>query len=176
MIKYLKSNLPITLMVTGVLALTACSDESPPPAALGEVLDIPPPPPPPVVAAPGSPVDVNNLQAGMCADDTFEGQLMTAAIIRDCNTEHDFEVAGLIESTDPEGAPFPGIIALRDQGRRDCRAVFQDYTGTSFLQSEFDLEVIIPNPTTWLADGDREIICLVVTVDGEPLISFAGQE
>jgi len=128
-----------------------------------------------VTAAPGEAVEVNDFQVGLCADDTFESQFVDSAIARDCNTEHDFEVAGFVQNSEPDGSDFPGFLRLRNESRRACQEVFENYTGTSFLQSDLDLDTIAPNGTTWL-EGDREVICLVVTIDGEPLTAFAGQE
>ncbi len=180
MSRYLKPHSKVVLMAVSLLALAACSGESAAPDLSAAEADAPPsiptptpPPPPPVTTAPGQAVDVNNFQVGLCADDTFESQFVNTAIARDCNTEHDFQVAGFVQNNAPEGSDFPGFIRLRDASRRACELVFENYTGTAFLQSDLDLDTIAPNETTWL-DGDREVICLIVTVDGEPLVSSAA--
>ncbi len=63
------------------------------------------------------------------------------------------------------GTDFPGDVAVGDTAGELCLAQFEPFVGAPYETSIYDISLILPSADTW-ADGDREALCLVETVDG----------
>lgn len=175
----------IVLIAASSFALSACGNGSTSEPNIDVVADVPspqptppppqptPPPPQPVTTAPGETTSVNNMQIGLCGDAVSEDFVMDFAVARDCDDTHAFEVIGFLERPEAASDAFPGQIELFASAQLACREPFETYTGVSYASSELDIDAIIPSPGTW-AEGDRTVICLLVTATGEPLETSAA--
>ena len=77
-----------------------------------------------------------------------------------------FDIAG------GPNAPFPGDSSISSQAQTQCTgALFTDYVGVPFNQSEFNATSINPTQQTWEQIDDREVICVATSADGSPLTS-----
>jgi membrane protease YdiL (CAAX protease family) len=111
-----------------------------------------------------------DLGVGDCASAAWwDGEAIDAASEVACDDTHDLEVASRGHLP---GGPW-GDDALEDAALASaaddaCRDVFEAYVGSAWKTSSLDYVALLPDPDRW-ADGDRELICLVVPYDDEVL-------
>ncbi len=141
-----------------------------------EPVTVSPPPPPSASITPGTIIEVNSLEKGLCADTLGDERLVDEVIVRDCNSPHEFEVAGLMIREDVTGIEFPGRLDLISNAQIGCETAFEQQVGTAYFDSaaEIDLDTITPSANTW-DEGDRTVICLIVGQDGGVLNKPASQ-
>lgn len=117
------------------------------------------------------PATVDELAAEDCVvpadDDLFVDDVEIVA----CDEPHDMEVFATYE-VDDSVEDYPGNSDIVRAAYDECQDYFEDYVGVEFWDSEYDITTITPSPSTW-ADGDREVVCLIVDIDGDPLTSPA---
>ncbi|HRE88628.1 MAG TPA: septum formation family protein [Myxococcota bacterium] len=112
---------------------------------------------------PGFPVV--DAEPGTCGAMAEDDVLRTRFVAVPCAGEHKSEVAGSYELT---GEDYPGQSELRLQTQLECRPFFEQYVGTSYWESDFDLATLPPAKSAW-AMGDRKVVCLIVGKDGAML-------
>ncbi len=117
-------------------------------------------------------VDVFRLREGECLLLPSQGiggeQVETLEAIP-CDQPHDGEVLS-IEIVPGDGdAPFPGEAAISTEAETGCLASFQSVTGRDFATDPFwDLTFLSPTEESWTLGDDREIVCIVLPLDGDP--------
>ncbi len=117
---------------------------------------------------------LEDVEAGDCfnlpADDEVlseDSQLMMALEVVPCGLPHYGEVVArthLPASTDS----YPGEEEVLLTGLDRCRPPIERYVGASLTASGLGLFVNFPTADTWRA-GDREFICSVKSLSGQPL-------
>jgi hypothetical protein len=139
--------------------------------------------------APGTTSDIDEVDGsggaeGILATDLVEGdcidyppefdqplfgelELVIGFERRPCDQPHDAEVIALVQHPAAPGAAYPGDSALVRDALGLCLDVFEPIVGLSFTASVLDIFTVTP-ADSW-AFGDREIACLAVRVDGDPL-------
>ena len=91
--------------------------------------------------------------------------------ITDCSSRHDAEV---YFSDDVAGSGYPGTTALYDEASDLCYTAFEDYTGESYDDSDYDYEFFQPDEAEWLA-GRRTVVCVLTPFVDDSLVgSGAG--
>jgi hypothetical protein len=120
------------------------------------------------VVAPGE-VESLDLRVGDCFDDPGADRVTTVDVVP-CDHSHDYEVFHIFELED--GA-YPGEPAIRQGWTAGCLAEFEDFVGKPFDVSEIEISGIHPTTETWADIDDREVICSVTRVDGEPMTGSA---
>jgi Septum formation len=132
---------------------------------------------PPATTAPAAPpagtprtgeVSIFDVEVGMCYDDQ---QTTTVEGINSvpCTQTHLAEIYALIDHPAGPSDPFIGSEAMSQFATEVCEGqAFTDFIGIPYLDSAYYATPIFPTEGTW-ADGDREVICSVVTSDGSPL-------
>ncbi len=156
----------IRLTVLAVsLLLQACSDDGRSRSAL-----------PINTAAPGigEIVSLDAIETGMCATTPTETLYLSDVEIQPCGDAHAFEIAGILTLEADAMSDYPGGFVVESEAYEQCQTVFEDYSGVPFWDSGYDLKTVTPSASTWL-QGDREVICLVVNIDGTPLLRKVGQ-
>ncbi len=103
---------------------------------------------------------------GECLDLVVDGTVVVDTVEVPCDEPHDAEAFHRILL--PAG-PFPGDAALADDADAACLERFPDYVGAEYAVSEYWLDSLVPTEAGWSA-GDREIVCLLVSGDGSPLV------
>jgi hypothetical protein len=84
-----------------------------------------------------------------------------------CAEPHDAQAYAAFDL--PDG-PFPGDLAVDEQGARGCYDRWQASVGTIYEDDTFlDFTYFTPQAEGWNA-GDHEILCAIVRIDGEPMI------
>ena len=110
-----------------------------------------------------------DLRRGDCFNNPGEGEVHTVEVVP-CQEPHDFEVYHLFTFDD---GPYPGDEAIKNRWINDCLAEFEPFVGSSFDESMLDVSAIFPTPQSWEELGDREVLCSVTAVSGEPRTSSA---
>lgn len=81
----------------------------------------------------------------------------------DCDEEHDAQV---VHTYEVEGDEFPGEEALYEQAAEECIPGFEDFVGSDFMESELDVDPLLPSPDSWDQANDREVLCIAFAMDG----------
>lgn len=145
--------LPTLLPAIAALTLAGCGATDPPTADVGDCLNI------------------SDLEEQMGGADS--GEVMEIPTL-DCGEEHDAEVLlvyDLPEGSLPEQELIDGVVDSQ------CMPQFETYLGVPYEQSRrFDMFTLYPTQDSWAA-GDREILCLIHTMDGSTVTgTFEGAE
>lgn len=106
---------------------------------------------------------------GECLDLTGDGSIVTDVAIVPCDGPHDAEAYVRQQLAD---GPFPGDAALATRADEVCLESFAGYVGSEYAVSEFFYDWLVPTEDGWQA-GDRELVCLIVSGDGSPLVGAA---
>ncbi|WP_168627910.1 septum formation family protein [Cryobacterium sp. BB307] len=110
--------------------------------------------------------NVFTLKVGDCFN---EGTLVNDEVadvpIVECSEPHLYEVT---KSVILEDGDYPGEDEVVGQAEDECFVAFEDYIGASWEQSgSLDYSYFVPTTETWNDADDREILCLVVDLEGE---------
>jgi hypothetical protein len=122
----------------------------------------------------GDNTDVFTIKVGDCLNDGgVEGEVSEVPTV-DCAEPHDSEAYASIMMDDGD---FPGDQAVEDQAVADCTTEFNSFVGVDYQDSALDFAYYYPTEESW-ANGDREILCLIVDVDadGNPIQSTGSLE
>lgn len=114
----------------------------------------------------GASSEVDPAARGECLDLLVEGSVVVDTIEVPCEEPHDAEAFHRVLLAD---GPFPGDEALASEADAACLQQFPDYVGTEYVESEYWLDSLVPTPDGWSL-GDREVVCLLVSEDGSPLV------
>ncbi|MGF1648633.1 MAG: septum formation family protein [Kineosporiaceae bacterium] len=83
-----------------------------------------------------------------------------------CAEPHDAQVFHLFDVTDAE--EFPGEESLQVTSEEGCLAEFEAFVGAAYEESVLYSSSFTPTAGSW-AQGDREVVCLLVGENGEKL-------
>lgn len=86
-----------------------------------------------------------------------------------CTAPHDGEAYGSFLLV---AAEYPGETSVIQQSSEGCLQRFEMYVGLPYAQSRFDFSFLYPTDLTWKA-GDREVVCVVTSLDGSRLTGSA---
>lgn len=118
----------------------------------------------------GESTDVFTIKVGDCLNDgSAEGEVSEVPVV-DCAEPHDSEAYASIIMDDGE---FPGDQAVEDQAIADCTTEFNSFVGIDYQASALDFAYYYPTEGSW-ANGDREILCLIVDPAGQVTGSLEG--
>ncbi len=85
-----------------------------------------------------------------------------------CGEPHDGEVLAIVNVPGDDDAPYPGDAAISTEAETGCLSSFQSVTGRDFATDPFwDLTFLSPTSDSWTLGDDREIVCIVLPLDGE---------
>lgn len=112
-------------------------------------------------------VEALDLRVGDC----FNGpgadgaDTVLTVMVVPCDELHEFEVYHAFDLAD--GA-YPGTDTVQERWIAGCLDEFEGFVGVPFDESELDISGIFPTEETWNDLGDREVLCSVTAVSGEP--------
>jgi hypothetical protein len=108
-----------------------------------------------------------NGAVGLAEGDCFVGTSSVSAV--GCDEPHDGEVYVVLEHPADAGEDFPGdnVVAAFADGQ--CFPRFEGYVGRRYAESALDYTIIYPTEEGWERIDDREILCVLVTLDGSRL-------
>ncbi len=107
------------------------------------------------LVAAGCAGEVLSLEVGTCFDDPPSYEEVTDVPQVECVEPHDNEVIGLRQLS---GSGYPGDDAVAELADNMCVSVFEEYVGTSYIDSAYEFGWLVPTSGSWSA-GDREVIC-----------------
>jgi hypothetical protein len=107
------------------------------------------------------------LGAGHCFNEPETEEVLNVEIV-DCSEPHDLEV---YETAELPEQTFDAA-AVDTAGFEICLAAFDGFVGTPYTESDLDIYYLIPSEASW-ADGDREVVCAVYDLNGDPLTGTA---
>lgn len=89
----------------------------------------------------------------------------------ECTESHTHEIYAVLDS---EAETYPGFEALEAEAQVRCLEEFEPYVGISAFDSNLFYSWMVPTLASWEDTdigerGDREILCVVGSKDGEPL-------
>lgn len=118
----------------------------------------------------GGDLEVFDLEVGDCfRDPTEDGGTDTQSVESveaiPCDEPHDAEVYANVDVSS-EGPSFPGGEQLTALAEDRCLEEFEPYVGTTYEQSEYTYGWLVPSEQSWDDLGDREINCVLYTMDG----------
>ena len=121
----------------------------------------------------GDDVSVYELEPGDCLNLPTEGEAPIEELPRrDCDEPHDAEVYAIDDlTTDAEN--YPGLDVVAADTERICRGdAFERYVGTDVESSRYGYYYLFPSDDSW-EQGDREYVCMVISLDGSSLTGSA---
>lgn len=107
--------------------------------------------------------DVFALRVGDCLDSAALGDVVETVPVVPCDEPHDSEV---FASTQLADGDYPGDEAVATQADEYCYAQFSQFVGMSYEDSALDFLPMYPLQEGWEQLDDREVLCLVVDLDG----------
>lgn len=84
----------------------------------------------------------------------------------DCDEPHFGEV---YDTFDVEGDDYPGDEAVSQQAQDGCLTSFEEYVGIPYEESIYQIFPISPTEETWNEADDREVICVLTSLDQSEL-------
>jgi len=107
--------------------------------------------------------DVMALEVGDCLDsEDLDGRIEEVPFVP-CAEAHDSEVYA---STELEGTEYPGDTFVEKKSDAFCYDQFASFVGLAYEESVLDYFPMYPLEDGWNSAGDREVLCLVVDLDG----------
>ena len=104
-----------------------------------------------------------DVTVGDCINDaeaTAADEVSNVTVV-ECTEPHDYEAYETITMTEDE---FPGETGVSSAADDGCYAAFEEFVGISYDDSLLTFTYFAPTEGSW-ADGDKEILCMVVDVD-----------
>ncbi|PPF76122.1 septum formation family protein [Pseudoclavibacter sp. Z016] len=120
-------------------------------------------------AVAGTMTGIEDLQVGDCFD--LESGADDAELFPNCDSLHTFEA---YHTEDMQGgADFPGDAAVDTALQDICSAAFTGFIGAEPFLTSWNYTGIVPSAESW-GGGDREVLCIVTPVDGQPTAGTAA--
>lgn len=113
-------------------------------------------------------VDVT-ADPGECLALDAGGGVVSGTDVVPCDDPHDAEAFHRVDLAD---GSYPGDAAVADRADALCLDEFEAYVGIDYYDSEYWIDWLVPTADGW-ASGDREVVCLLVSGDGSPLVGSA---
>jgi hypothetical protein len=110
--------------------------------------------------------DVPTAEVGECFEEPENIGAIDEFETVDCDEPHFGEV---YDKFDIEGDDYPGDEAVEQQAQDGCLASFEEYVGIPYAESIYGYFPIRPNEETWNDADDREVICVLTSLDQSEL-------
>jgi Septum formation len=105
------------------------------------------------------------IQTGDCLN-IPDGDLVQSVEGVPCSQEHDAEAYYTFDLAD---GSYPGPDWVSESAFNGCLGAFHPFVGLAYEYSELDIYWLEPTEESWTQIDDREITCMVVTLDGSKL-------
>ncbi len=117
-----------------------------------------------------SQASVDQIAVGDCMDSTDDSVVYDVPVVP-CSEEHDEEIFGEFELS---GDSFPDATALEDESNEKCVAMFTEFVGMDYFDSELDFYTLTPTEDGWNEFNDRTVNCVIVDPAGKITGSLKG--
>ncbi len=105
------------------------------------------------------------IQVGDCVN-LPETDLIESLEAVPCNQPHDAETYEVFNMRNPL---YPGDNAVQDAASSGCYNAFELFVGRAYETSALDIYWLYPTLDSWNQHHDREIVCMVTSLDGTKL-------
>jgi hypothetical protein len=112
------------------------------------------------------------IRIGDCLGGALEGTF-EAVEAEPCSEPHTNEVYAAFLLPGDLDAPFPGEVSVESDASRGCFDRFAPFVGIAYEDSIYEIGSITPTPGSWDQVDDREVLCLICRLDGEPTTGSA---
>jgi hypothetical protein len=112
------------------------------------------------------------IRVGDCLDSALGDEVESVEGIP-CSNPHGFEVYHAFNLPEGDGS-FPGDATVGSAADDGCLAAFDSFVGIDYWSSSYDFVTLVPTEGSWDGLDDREVLCLLTTVDGTPLTGSAA--
>ncbi len=107
---------------------------------------------------------VATAEVGACVNTSdLSGGEITEIPTVDCSEEHDAQIFHVFDMDDGD---YPGDDAVQTAAQDGCLAEFEPFVGTAYEDSALDFSFIYPTEQTWTQADDREVLCVLYSMDG----------
>ncbi|MFF8817660.1 septum formation family protein [Leucobacter sp. NPDC015123] len=117
-----------------------------------------------------SQASVDQIAVGDCMDSTDDSVVYDVPVVP-CAEEHDEEIFGEFELA---GETFPEAAALEEESNDKCIAMFNEFVGIDYFDSELDFYTLTPTEDGWNEFDDRTVNCVIVDPAGKITGSLKG--
>ena len=92
-----------------------------------------------------------------------------------CDDPHDGEVYALFDLPGGDDAPYPGEASVYESAGEGCIQRFESFVGIGYYASPtWDISPLYPTAVGWEQIDDREVVCVIVPIDGVPTTGSAA--
>ncbi|GAA1327228.1 septum formation family protein [Leucobacter albus] len=113
---------------------------------------------------------VAEIAVGDCMDSTSDEVVFDVPVVP-CDQAHDEEIFG---EFDLAGSEFPEASALETESNDRCIALFNEFVGFDYFESELDFYTLTPTEEGWNQFNDRTVNCVIVDPAGKVTGSLKG--
>lgn len=106
--------------------------------------------------------DIADIAVGDCLNETDESVVFDVPVVP-CSEAHDEEIFGEFELA---GTEFPGDAFIEQQSDEQCTALFADFVGIDYLDSELDFYTLTPTVEGWNNFDDHIVNCVLIDPAG----------
>lgn len=125
-------------------------------------------------------ISVFDIQPGQCFNPPSEVKAELATVFAvPCDTEHIQEAyarAAYEAPTGTEVGAYPGGPALEAFAHKACQANYEPYIGVIYQNSSLFYTYLLPSARGWEQDGDRTVICFIITTGNNLTKSVKGSK
>ena len=117
-----------------------------------------------------------DLDAGDCyrdAVDESDADEVATVVVVDCAQPHVYEAYHVFDHAAGSNAEYPGDAAIREYADDACQPEFEEFVDHEYETSIWYIETLHPSAETW-AEGDREIVCALVTENYDEVTGSAA--
>lgn len=106
-----------------------------------------------------------SIQVGDCVN-LPDSEYVESLEALPCADPHDAEA---FEAFDMADGSYPGDDVVQDAAIFGCYDAFEPFVGKDYETSQLEMYWLYPTPETWREYDDREILCMVTSLDGSKL-------
>lgn len=114
--------------------------------------------------------DIADITVGDCLNETSDSVVFDVPVVP-CSEVHDEEVFGEFELA---GTGFPEAEVIEQESDERCTALFADFVGIDYYDSELDFYTLTPTETGWNDFGDHTVNCVLIDPAGPVTGSLRG--
>ncbi|KAM9863215.1 septum formation family protein [Leucobacter sp. BZR 635] len=114
--------------------------------------------------------DIADIAVGDCLNATEDSVVFDVPVVP-CAESHDEEIFGEFELA---GTEYPEAAVIEQESDERCTALFADFVGIDYYDSELDFYTLTPTAEGWNDFGDHTVNCVLIDPAGPVTGSLRG--